>query len=182
MTRIARTLFAFALVLMLVGCDQATKSCARHDLEFSGPVESLGGWVRFQYSENEGGFLGIGSSLPYAVRRSITVAFACLTLGGMLLLLFRGHRLRTAQCFAVSMMLAGAAGNIVDRLFNHGKVIDFVILGKGILHTGIFNAADVYLLTGMILLLAVHVSGRKVPPQRSDGDSSQSLRRPSTGT
>lgn len=171
-TGIARNLFAFALVLTLVGCDQATKSCARHDLELSGPVESLGGWVRFQYSENEGGFLGIGSTLPYAIRRSISLAFGCLTLGGIMLLLFLGYRLRTVQLFAVSLMLSGAAGNIVDRLFNDGKVIDFVILGKGILHTGIFNAADVYLLAGMILLLVAHVSGSDVPPPRNGQESS----------
>ena len=71
----------------------------------------------------------------------------------MLLYVATSRRLQFAQVIAFSLMIGGGAGNLIDRVFNHGAVIDFVNLGVGSLRTGVFNAADVEILAGITLLL-----------------------------
>jgi len=71
----------------------------------------------------------------------------------LLLYVATSRRLQVTQVIAFSLMIGGGAGNLIDRIFNHGAVIDFVNLGVGNLRTGVFNAADVEILAGIALLL-----------------------------
>jgi len=50
--------------------------------------------------------------------------------------------------FGVCLVLAGGASNWIDRVVR-GSVIDFMNVGVGPLRTGIFNVADVAILTGI---------------------------------
>jgi signal peptidase II len=70
-----------------------------------------------------------------------------------LLFVATARRLHAIQVVALSLIIGGGVGNLIDRVFNHGAVIDFLNLGVGSLRTGIFNAADVQILTGIGLLL-----------------------------
>jgi signal peptidase II len=51
------------------------------------------------------------------------------------------------------LIISGGIGNLLDRVFNQGKVIDFIILSIGNIHTGIFNIADFYITSGVLLLI-----------------------------
>lgn len=44
-------------------------------------------------------------------------------------------------------------GNLIDRVFQDGQVIDFLHLGVGTLRTGIFNVADVAITCGAMMLV-----------------------------
>jgi signal peptidase II len=67
--------------------------------------------------------------------------------------LMRTRSLTTLQRVGFSLFLAGGLGNWIDRLANDGRVIDFVSLGLGPLHTGIFNVADVAITAGIVTVL-----------------------------
>lgn len=54
---------------------------------------------------------------------------------------------------AWSLVLSGGLGNLVDRIINDGRVIDFMNIGIGSLRTGIFNVADVYITVGVVVLV-----------------------------
>jgi len=54
---------------------------------------------------------------------------------------------------ARSLVLSGGLGNLVDRIINDGRVIDFMNIGIGSLRTGIFNVADVYITVGVVVLV-----------------------------
>ena len=56
------------------------------------------------------------------------------------------------QCFGLSMIIAGALGNVVDRL-HYGFVIDFIDVHIGLYHWPVFNLADSAITTGVIILL-----------------------------
>jgi signal peptidase II len=56
---------------------------------------------------------------------------------------------------------AGGIGNLLDRLFNNGAVIDFIRLGIGPLRTGIFNMADVAIVTGVVTFLLFSTQGKQ---------------------
>ena len=54
--------------------------------------------------------------------------------------------------FALSLITAGALGNIIDR-FIDGKVTDFLHLEFGSLSFFIFNLADAFITLGAILII-----------------------------
>jgi signal peptidase II len=113
----------------------------------------LNGLLRLQYVENPGAFLSAGSGMSAAGRFWTFTIVTGLGLAGLLAFVAISRRLHSVQIIALSLMIAGGIGNLLDRIFNHGAVIDFLNLGIGSLRTGIFNAADVQILTGIGLLL-----------------------------
>ena len=63
---------------------------------------------------------------------------------------------------ALSLQLAGATGNLIDRLFHDGKVTDFISVGN----FPVFNVADSSITVGTaILILGVWLSERKQKPR-----------------
>jgi signal peptidase II len=55
-------------------------------------------------------------------------------------------------CFAVSMIMGGAIGNVVDRLL-HGHVVDFIQVHYGGWYFPAFNLADSAITLGAICLI-----------------------------
>lgn len=157
-----RVLLALAL-LSLIGCDQVAKTIARDKLALSPPVSYLNGTVRLMYTENPGSFLGLGAQLPDAVRTVLGVITGSAVVAGVLLLFIYSTRMLWIRLLGFTLLLGGACGNLVDRIVNEGRVIDFMVLGIGEIHTGVFNIADVFILTGVIL--AVLASSKRKPSE-----------------
>lgn len=161
MKKIPKIIVVIAIVLTSVGCDQATKSMASELLQHSPAKSFLHGWIRFQYAENTGGFLSIGSELPEAVRVPIAIIVASFILIGMIALIFTAHKFSSVSIIGFSLFLAGGCGNSIDRLMNDGRVTDFIILGTSWLQTGIFNLADVFITAGVALAMMGNMLERK---------------------
>jgi len=147
-----RLWFLPTLLLLTICSDQITKYVARIVLISSSEISFLFGLVKFCLVENHGGFLGIVSDLPDGLRfffLNICVAlllFVCL----IYLLWFSGRYSLTRV--PVALITGGGFSNLLDRLIGDGGVTDFMILGTGYLQTGIFNLADVFILSGSFLL------------------------------
>ncbi len=62
------------------------------------------------------------------------------------------HPTQTLFCFAVTMIMGGAIGNVVDRLL-HGHVVDFIQLHYGGWFFPSFNLADSAITLGAICLI-----------------------------
>lgn len=60
-------------------------------------------------------------------------------------------------------MLGGGISNLTDRIFNDGRVIDFLNAGLGGLRIGIFNVADMCIMTGTGLLCVLLLRSPKRP-------------------
>jgi signal peptidase II len=147
-------LFLVLLVLLCcIGCDQAVKAIAKGALALAPPVLLLNGAVRLQYAENPGAFLSLGAELPAGARFFLGVVLVGATQLALLAFLLRARTLSTWQRIGFSLFLAGGLGNWIDRLLNEGRVIDFVSVGLGGLHTGIFNVADVAITAGILMVL-----------------------------
>jgi len=156
--------YLIALILLTsIGCDQVSKNIAKSSLENSLPMSYLGETFRLQYAENTGAFLGLGSGLSKTTR---FLLFTFLS-GGLLIALFfytiKNRDLRRKHIFALSLILGGGASNMIDRIFNDGKVIDFMNMGIGSLRTGIFNMADVLIMVGMAFILLFNFPVRTLP-------------------
>jgi len=96
--------------------------------------------------------MSIGAGLPDNSRRTIHIVSAIIVLVGFGFLLSYAYQIDRIRLVGFSLLLAGACGNLVDRFVNHGRVIDFIVLGIGSLQTGVFNLADVFILAGLAIL------------------------------
>jgi signal peptidase II len=109
--------------------------------------------VRLQLTFNQGAFLSLGASLPDALRRSIfTMGTGLLLIGALIFALFSNAG-AFSVVLAVSLFVAGGIGNLMDRIFHGGSVVDFFNVGVGPLRTGIFNIADVAIMGGVLVLI-----------------------------
>jgi signal peptidase II len=153
MTKLKRTLLILLIVVSCVGCDQATKSIVKSFLPHSLMLSYFGDTVRIQYTENNGAFLSLGSSLPEKWRGLIFIGGVSVFLILALCYLLLASKINALAVIAFSLVLGGGFSNLLDRIAYNGNVVDFMNLGIGSLRTGIFNAADVAIMVGMLLLV-----------------------------
>ena len=148
-----RAMLVFLIMVLCVACDQTTKSLAVSALPETKTFSYLGGTLRFQVAYNRGAFLSLGSSLPDVWRQRIFTFGTGFFLIGLVAfaLFFKPGRLPVIS--AISLIAAGGAGNLIDRVTHGGSVVDFISIGAGPLGTGIFNIADVAVIAGTLLLL-----------------------------
>ena len=149
------------IVLVSVGCDQATKQLARRGLMGGGTRSIIDGILVLRYVENEGAFLSLGARLPRPVRIVAFIAFPLIILGWIILSLARDKETGWQVILGFSCIAGGGFGNLIDRLLRGGRVSDFIILGIGSVRTGVFNLADLSVLIGCALLLASPLTSRK---------------------
>ncbi len=152
MPRFKRSLLVLLLLIFCVGCDQLTKEAAHQYLALQPPQSWFHDMVRLHYAENTGAFLSLGGDLSEGLRVLLFQVFPalCLVVLAMVLL---AQPIPLSTAIAWSLVLSGGLGNLLDRIMNDGRVIDFMNLGIGPLRTGIFNVADVCITTGVVLLV-----------------------------
>jgi signal peptidase II len=147
MNQIRRTgLFGVALVA-LVGCDHATKYAAKADLQGHPPKQMITSVLDLRYVENTDVAFNLLRAVPENVRSPLLLGFGTIGVLAMLGMILRRPG-RTATRTALVLVLAGALGNLLDRLFR-GYVVDFIHVP----HWPVFNVADMCVTAGAILLL-----------------------------
>ncbi len=142
------TAVGLAVAVTLVVIDQATKEVVEALLTPGRFVPLLGDHIGWQLVYNPGGAFGL--PLPHWVFLIVTVGV--LVLVGRILPLSSSLLAATAY----GMLLAGAVGNVLDRLFRAGGeafgsgfVVDFVAWGS----FPRFNVADSAITVGFVLLV-----------------------------
>jgi len=136
------------ITILVVVIDQATKRIVVSNI---GPSEMIPVIDRFFYltlHRNPGGAWGIfkDSSVLFLVLVPVIVVFLVVAI-----IRNRDRFLRAV----LGLILGGAIGNYIDRLAE-GKVIDFLLFYIGSYPFPVFNAADIAVTCGTILL-AVYV-------------------------
>lgn len=164
MKLVQRTLLIAPVLFSCIGCDQVTKNIARHGLANSGPVTFLHDIFRLQYAENPGAFLSLGAGSSENIRFWIFTLIVGVFLAGLLVYLLVSPSNSKVQLISLSLVLGGGVGNLIDRIFNEGRVIDFMNIGIGSLRTGVFNVADIAISFGAIWLCAISLKASKKVP------------------
>jgi len=167
--RVAVVTLVVVLVLVAVGLDQLAKGMARGHLADGRTVFVAGRVLVLRYVENPGAFLELGSRLPYPVRRVALIVIPLAILAWVVAYLASRRDTGTAAVIGLSLVAGGGLGNLVDRLGANGRVSDFINVGIGNLRTGIFNLADLFIMSGCVILLIVELSRRREPAGRSGG-------------
>ena len=148
------TIFGVTAALIIV-LDQFTKFLAQEYLlprraSGEGPIEFLGGLLKFTYAENTGAAFSIGSGITWVFT---LIAFV------VVFVIFRYARNLASLPWALALggLLGGSLGNLIDRMFRapgpfQGFVVDFIQLP----YWAIFNIADMSIVTsgiGIAILL-----------------------------
>lgn len=165
----ARWLLA-ATLLFTIGCDRVTKHVATATLAGLPGRSYLGDTFRLGYAENSGGFLSLGATLAPGVRIALFTCATGVILTALLAALIRS-RWTGWPAFGLALFIAGGLSNWIDRL-SHGSVVDFMNVGIGPVRTGVFNLADVAIMTGAALFVLGEVWPWRSPTSSRAADGS----------
>ena len=135
-----------AAIALVVALDWLSKFWVRNNLFPEVRHSVVDGWVWLSHHENTGIAFSMLADLPDAWRLPLLVAAALLGIG------VAGHILLTGNDrwmrLAAGLLVAGALGNLGDRLMG-GGVTDFIVVR---FLPFVFNVADVAISAGAVLL------------------------------
>lgn len=140
--------------VVFIGCDQVTKQLAKEHLKDKAALSFYHDTFRLDYAENTGAFLSFGSDWSAATSLWLMNILPLFFL--IVLFVYAIRKTATHSLLAMLPFLlicSGGLGNIIDRMFYNRHVTDFMNVGINNLRTGIFNFADLYVSTGVIMLL-----------------------------
>lgn len=151
-----------ALVLLNIGCDQLSKSVVRKNIDARETLELVGRNFILTKVENSGAMLGFGSELSPILKLIFLQALPVVVLLVLLFRILRRSDMNNWLIFAFACVIGGGIGNLIDRIA-YGQVTDFfhIDLG-GHFKTGIFNMADVSVTMGVLLILFLSITNRKL--------------------
>jgi signal peptidase II len=139
-----------ALVILL---DRLTKVWVEKHIELGGAIPVIPRILRITHWTNEGAAFSMfaESGSPHTVRW-VLVAFSVIAAVAVLIALVRLGDKFTLTTVALALILAGALGNVHDRIL-YGSVIDFIEVHIFSYHWPDFNVADSSIVTGACLLV-----------------------------
>ena len=131
----------FIIVAAIIVFDQLAKYIAAQSLSLNQPISVIKGIFSLTLVHNRGAAFGIlKNQVPLFI---ITSIVAVLLIYSEL----KSNRHRQAYSIALSLILAGALGNLIDRVFL-GYVIDFLDFH----FWPVFNVADSAITVGALML------------------------------
>jgi signal peptidase II len=154
--------FAVAGVALLI--DLASKQVAVRELTGRAPVEVVGNLLELRLVRNPGAAFSAGASLTPVISAVAVIA----TVVVVFYVLRARHR---GWAVALGLLLAGVAGNLVDRLFRapgpfRGHVVDFFALPNW----PVFNVADVCIDVAGALFVILLLRGVRLDGTRHERD------------
>lgn len=139
----------FSVALIVLALDQLTKLIILRTFML-GEVRAVTSFFNFVLVYNRGAAFSFLAGADGWQRWAFTVIGIIAAL--LIVHLLRKHPNQTLFCFALSFILGGALGNVIDRLL-HGHVIDFLDFYLRDWHWPAFNLADSAITCGAVLLV-----------------------------
>ena len=157
-----------SISLLVIIIDFITKILAVTCLEENKPIKVLGEFLKLDLTFNEGVAFGLGDFGNPAIWGVLSLVMSGVI--GFMIYKVGDIKTKPVGTIALSLMLGGALGNMVDRFFNFPAsiyggfgVVDFVntnhiveLLSGGRFTWGVWNIADSMLCVGTAVL-AVHI-------------------------
>ena len=171
-----RLLFIFGLAALVLVADQLTKVWAQSALVVGeAPKPLIGELIQLRLIYNPGAALSIASGMTWVL--------TLLSVGVVVFIVLMARKIAsTAWAVALGLVLGGAIGNLLDRLFRapgfpNGHVVDFIDYGPFI-----GNVADIAIVVAAVLIavlafVGIGPDGRR--PSAADGDPQSAPESPS---
>jgi signal peptidase II len=157
-----------AVAVFVVAVDVISKSIVVAKMADHAPIRLLGGLLTITLTRNGGAAFSVGTSM--------TIVFTAIAVGVIGYVLRAARKLRSVGwAVALGLLLGGAAGNLLDRIFRApgtfaGHVVDWIELP----HWPVFNLADssiccAAVLVVLLALLGIRLDGTKGASSAGDG-------------
>ncbi|AVQ16755.1 signal peptidase II [Fusobacterium gonidiaformans 3-1-5R] len=142
------------LFVMLLVLDQFTKYIVEQSFYLSESIPIIDEVFNFTYVENRGIAFGL-----FQGRLSIISILTVVAIVAIFIYVLRNKKtLSILEHFGYTLILSGAVGNMIDRLFR-GFVVDMLDF-RGI-WSFVFNLADVWINVGVFLLIVDYLILRR---------------------
>ena len=132
----SRSWIVLALIVLALVVDQVIKITVKTNMSLGESIPVFGDWFKILFVENNGMAFGmefLGKTF-LTMFRVVAIVF----LGWYLRVLLKDNKQPFGYTICVALILAGAAGNLIDCLFygeiftsSHGQVAEFVSYGDG---------------------------------------------------
>ena len=136
------------LSILIVIIDQITKFIVHKYMDLYDSINVIPYFLNFTYIRNEGIAFGIyfeGGKIFFIILPILITIY--------LFYLLKNEEFQDNQSqIALYLIIAGAIGNILDRIFR-GYVVDFIDFHLNGMHWYVFNIADSSVTIGLIFLL-----------------------------
>ena len=143
-------IFCLITVALLVGADQIIKLLIikNFDLYDSVSVVKFGKHKIFDltYTLNDGAGWSIFSG-----KRIFLILTTSVFLLGVIIFLIKNAKSSKFLTLSMLLIISGGVGNLIDRIFRNGKVVDYI--ETKFMNFPIFNFADICVVIGAILFL-----------------------------
>ena len=134
--------------VLLVFADQISKILIRINMSLYESIPVITNFFNLTYVTNDGMAFGINFPFGIYIFSTISLIFTVFLFWYLWTIKEEGIVIRTG----VALIIAGAVGNLIDRIFL-GSVVDFLDFMIGSYHWYVFNFADSYVTVGMGFIL-----------------------------
>ncbi len=142
--------FAIAVAVLFLLADRITKHIVVSNMALGDSITFIPKFMDFTYIHNTGGAWGILSGKTW-----LLVVFTAAVMVGCVIFLIKNGKKNPLLFWSICLILSGGIGNMIDRIFNEGKVVDF--LRTLFIEFPIFNIADCAVVIGAGLLILYFV-------------------------
>lgn len=141
-------LFAGVLAAVVL-LDVATKLLVQEHFHLYQQVDVIGEYVRLTYIYNPGAAFGIHVG-EYS--RQIFLVLSLFALTALFIMYWFTPVTDRVRLMSISLICAGAVGNLIDRIRSEAGVVDFIDVGIGDVRWPVFNVADMAVTAGAVIL------------------------------
>lgn len=145
--------YVLALVcgLLILSLDQLTKYIVSSTFSLGETKEFLNGFIEFCFVENPGSAWGMLAGKTY-----LLIGFTAIAMAACIFYYIKYGNKNRLLLWAISLVVSGGIGNMIDRVFRGGKVIDFLHF-EFFPTFPVFNIADcaVVIGSGLFILYVV---------------------------
>lgn len=163
-SRLICLLFVFILLL-----DQTSKIVVAWMLPLNQPIPVIANLFNLTYIRNTGAAFGILAASDAYFRIPFFIAFSFIAIAFLLVLLRRLPEKEKGMIVALTFILGGATGNLIDRIL-YGEVIDFLDFYWSKYHWPAFNFADSFITLGVVGVFYRLIAGKGGDPFSLGGD------------
>jgi signal peptidase II len=144
----AKSKLVLGWLVFIVVTDQLTKFIVDQTMPLNHSIPVIDNLFSLTYIRNTGAAFGILAGSAAAFRLPFLLLFSLLAIGFIFIMLRRLPDRETGLITALSFILGGAVGNLIDRVL-YGEVIDFLDFYWSNYHWPAFNLADSFITVGV---------------------------------
>ena len=149
-----RRLLYFFFILPILIADQLTKAIVAQKIALLDSKAIIPGFFNLTHIRNRGAIFGFFSQSGSQFLYIILMLASLTALGLVVFYFFKTPASEIFMKISLSLILAGALGNLIDRVFR-GYVVDFLDFYIKKLHWPSFNVADASITIGAILVIFI---------------------------